>query len=151
MKTYTEAELTAQPIGYWTGAAYRAVVGRIRAELAVEQLTQPHWWILNHVAGAPGTWERNGLTGRLQRFDDQETDFAAVFDDLAERGWVLRAADGSLTLSEAGEQGRLRARARTMRAHEEMHQGITPREYAATLTVLRRVIDNLGGDSDLPS
>ena len=150
MKTYAEAELAAQPIGYWTGAAYRAVVGRIRAELAVEQLTQPHWWILNHVAGAPGTWERNGLTGRLQRFDDQETDFAAVFDDLEGRGWVLRAADGSLTLTEAGEQGRLRARERNMRAHEEMHKGITPQEYAATLTVLRRVIDNLGGDSDLP-
>jgi len=31
-----------------------------------------------------------------------------------------------------------------------MHQGITPHRYAATLTTLRRVIDNLGGDSDLP-
>jgi hypothetical protein len=112
MKTYSETELTAQPIGYWTGAAYRAVVGRIRADLALEQLTQPHWWILNHVAGAPGTWER--------------------------------------TLSEAGEQGRLRARERGLRSHEQMHEGTTPQEYAAMLTILRRVIDNLGGDSDLP-
>jgi hypothetical protein len=150
MKTYSEAELTAQPIGYWTGAAYRAVVGRIRAELAVEHLTQPHWWILNHVAGAPGTWHPGGLTERLTPFDDQHTDFAAVFADLERRGWLRRAADGSLTLTEAGEQGRLRARERTMRAHEQMHDGITPPEYAATLTVLRRVIDNLGGDSDLP-
>lgn len=150
MKTYSETELTGQPIGYWTGAAYRAVVGRIRADLALEQLTQPHWWILNHVAGAPGTWERTALTGRLTPFDDQETDFAAVFDDLQERGWLLRAADGSLTLIEEGEQGRLRARERGLRSHEQMHEGITPQEYAATLTILRRVIDNLGGDSDLP-
>lgn len=150
IKTYSEAELTAQPIGYWTGAAYRAVVGRIRAELAVEQLTQPHWWILNHVAGAPGTWERAGLTGRLTPFDDQETDFPAVFDDLEQRGWLRRAPDGSLTLTEAGEQGLARARERSMRAHEQTHQGITPQEYAATLMILRRVIDNLGGDSDLP-
>jgi hypothetical protein len=150
MKTYSETELTAQPIGYWTGAAYRAVVGRIRADLAVEQLGQPHWWILNHVAGAPGTWDRARLTERLTPFDDQETDFAAVFDDLTDRGWLRPAPDGSLTLTEAGEQGRLRARERALRAHEQMHEGTTPQEYAATLTVLRRVIDNLGGDSDLP-
>jgi hypothetical protein len=150
MKTYSEAELTAQPIGYWTGAAYRAVVGRIRADLAVEQLGQPHWWILNHVAGAPGTWEQGALTERLTPYDDQGTDFAAVFGELTGRGWLLRAPDGSLTLTEAGEQGRLRARERSLRAHEQMHEGITPQEYAATLTVLRRVIDNLGGDSDLP-
>jgi hypothetical protein len=150
MKTYSETELTAQPIGYWTGAAYRTVVGRIRAELAVEQLNQPHWWILNHVAGAPGTWHRAGLTERLTPFDDQHTDFPTVFADLERRGWLRRAADGSLTLTEAGEQGRLRARERNLRAHEQMHDGITPQEYAATLTVLRRVIDNLGGDSDLP-
>jgi hypothetical protein len=150
MKTYSEAELTAQPIGYWTGAAYRAVVGRIRAELAVEQLGQPHWWILNHVAGAPGTWAQGRLAERLTPFDDQGTDFAAVFDDLTERGWLRRAPDGTLILTEAGEQGLARARKRNLRAHEQMHEGITPQEYAATLTVLRRVIDNLGGDSDLP-
>jgi hypothetical protein len=150
VQTYSEAELAGQPIGYWTGAAYRAVIGRIRADLAVERLGQPHWWILNHVAGAPGTWRRDGLTERLTPFDDQSTDFAAVFDELAARGWLVQAADGSLTLSEAGEQGRLRARERGLRAHEQMHEGITPQEYAATLTVLRRVIDNLGGDSDLP-
>ncbi|AGZ44341.1 MarR family winged helix-turn-helix transcriptional regulator [Actinoplanes friuliensis] len=150
VKTYTQAELVAQPIGYWTGAAYRAVVGRIRADLAAEQLAQPHWWILNHVAGAPGTWDRAGLTGKLAPFDDQDTDFAAVFDNLEDRGWLVAAPDGTLTLSEAGEQGRLRARTRGRHAHEQMHEGVTPDEYAATLTVLRRVIDNLGGDSDLP-
>ena len=31
-----------------------------------------------------------------------------------------------------------------------MHKDITPQEYAATLNVLRRFIDNLGGASDLP-
>jgi hypothetical protein len=31
-----------------------------------------------------------------------------------------------------------------------MHEGVTPAEYAAALTVLRRMIHNLGGDSDLP-
>lgn len=92
IRTYTQDELAAQPIGYWGAAASRMVVAEIRAALAVERLTQPHWWILNHVAGAPGTWQRAGLTARLAPFDDQDTDFAAVFDDLTGRGWL--AADG---------------------------------------------------------
>jgi len=150
MKTYAEGDLVAQPIGYWSGAAYRAVVGRIRQDLAIERLTQPHWWILNHVAGAPGTWERVALTDKLRRFDDQGTDFAAVLDDLTGRGWLAEEENGRLTLTELGEQGRLRATERGLRANRQIHEGISPQEYAAALNVLRRMIDNLGGDSDLP-
>ncbi|GIG89393.1 MarR family winged helix-turn-helix transcriptional regulator [Plantactinospora endophytica] len=149
VKQYSEAELAAQPIGYWSGAAYRTVVGRIRAELAVEQLSQPHWWTLNHVAGAPGTWSRTALTERLQPFDDLGIDFAEMLDDLAGRGWLVEE-DGKLSLTEAGEAGRLRAKERVGRAHEQMHRGISSTEYVATLNVLRRFIDNLDGDSDLP-
>lgn len=149
IKDYPVDRLAAEPIGYWTGAAYRAVVGRIRADLAVEGLTQPHWWILNHVAGAPGSWARERLTARLARFDDQDTDFAAVFGDLRARGW-LTEADGLLTLTEEGERGRQRARSRGSAAHAQMHEGIAAADYAAALNVLRRVLDNLGEDSDLP-
>ena len=149
MTEYTREELAGQPIGYWSGAAYRAVVGRIRAELAVEQLTQPHWWTLNHVAGAPGTWSRTALADRLAPFDDLGTDFGGVFDDLVTRGWLTEEA-GTLSLTEAGEAGRLRARTRNAGAHEQMHQGISTDEYVAALNVLRRMISNLGGDSDLP-
>jgi len=149
IKEYPVERLAAEPIGYWTGAAYRAVVGRIRADLALERLTQPHWWILNHVAGAPGEWDRERLTARLTRFDDQDTDFSAVFDDLLARGWVTET-DGLFTLTEEGERGRRRARKRGSAARAQMHEGVTPEEYAAALTVLRRVMDNLGEDSDLP-
>jgi len=128
------------------------VVGRIRKELAAESLTQPHWWILNHVAAAPAHWTRAELTAKLTRYDDQGTDFTEVFADLATRGWLTEDATGTatLTLTEAGEAGRLRAKERNLRAHEQTHAGITEEEYVATLDVLRRVIANLGGDSDLP-
>ena len=128
------------------------MVGRIRKELAAESLTQPHWWILNHVAAAPAHWTRAELTAKLTRYDDQGTDFTEVFADLATRGWLTEDATGTatLTLTEAGEAGRLRAKERNLRAHEQTHAGITEEEYVATLDVLRRVIANLGGDSDLP-
>ena len=149
LKEYTPQELAAQPIGYWSGEAYRVVVGRIRTELATEQLTQPHWWTLNHVAGAPGEWSRARLAERLVPFDDLGIDFGGVFDDLIARGWMTEK-DGTLFLSEAGEAGRLRAQARNAHAHEQMHEGIETEEYVAALNVLRRMIANLGGDSDLP-
>ncbi|MEU4333289.1 MarR family transcriptional regulator [Micromonospora lupini] len=149
IKEYTREELAAQPIGYWSGTAYRTVVGRIRAELAVEQLTQPHWWTLNHVAGAPGKWSRAQLTERLAPFDDLGIDFEEVIDDLVARGWMTEQA-GALSLTEAGEAGRLRAKERSAQAHEQTHQGITTDEYVTALNVLRRMISNLGGNSDLP-
>jgi hypothetical protein len=58
--------------------------------------------------------------------------------------------DGTLTLTEFGEAGRLRAEDRNARAREQMHEGIEPAEYVAALNVLRRMIANLGGNSDLP-
>jgi hypothetical protein len=88
MKEYAPEQLASQPIGYWSGEAYRSVVGRIRAELAVEGLTQPHWWTLNHVAGAPHEWNRAKLAEKLKRFDDLGVDFDGVFDDLVSRGWM---------------------------------------------------------------
>ncbi|MFE6668696.1 MarR family transcriptional regulator [Streptomyces sp. NPDC057697] len=146
---YSQDRLAAQPIGYWSGAANEIIVGSIRGALAEEGLTQPHWWILNHVAGAPEQWTRAPLTAKLSPFDRQDTDFEAVYDDLASRGWIAEPG-GRLTLTEAGEEGRQRARARTLEVHERTHNGVETADYVTTLNVLRRMIANLGGDSDLP-
>ncbi|MFE7620911.1 MarR family transcriptional regulator [Streptomyces sp. NPDC057496] len=146
---YSQDRLAAQPIGYWTGIANEIIVGGIRAALAEEGLTQPHWWILNHVAGAPEQWTRASLTDRLSPFDRQDTDFEAVHTDLASRGWIAEPG-GRLVLTEAGEEGRQRAKARTLKVHERMHDGVETTDYVTTLNVLRRMITNLGGNSDLP-
>lgn len=149
IKEYSQDELAAQPVGYWTGAANEIIVGSLRAALGEEDLTQPHWWILNHVAGAPGEWTRAALTAKLSEFDTQDLDFEAIYADLVARGWIKEAA-GGLTLTEDGEAGRRRAMARNLKVHEQMHHGIDTAEYVAALNVLRRMITNLGGNSDLP-
>ncbi|WP_256788147.1 hypothetical protein [Frankia sp. AvcI1] len=89
------------------------------------------------------------LAERLGPFDDLGIDVDGVFDDLVARGWMTEDA-GTLTLTEAGEAGRLRAGERNARAHEQMQEGVGTAEYVAALNVPRRVIANLGGDSDLP-
>ncbi|MET4923216.1 MarR family transcriptional regulator [Streptomyces sp. PSRA5] len=117
--------------------------------LAVEHLTQPHWWTLNHVAGAPGAWGRARPTDQLAPFGDRDSDFEAVYGDLIARG-RLTEESGAFVLTEAGEAGRPRAGERPAEVNERVHEGITPREYAAAPNVLRRMIGNLGGDSALP-
>lgn len=147
---YSTEELAAQPIGYWSGVAYRAVTDRIRAALGEEQLTQPHWWILNHVAGAPGEWNRRRLAEILLPYADAGVDLGPVFADLIAREWLVEGAAGALTLSDAGEAGLIRARDRNAGAHALIHEDISPGEYAACVNVLRRMVANLGGNGSLP-
>ncbi|MFE6766716.1 MarR family transcriptional regulator [Streptomyces sp. NPDC057689] len=150
LKEYTQQELAAQPIGAWTGVASRLVVGALREQLAVENLTQPHWWTLNHVAGEPGRWTRAALTERLKQWDDLGIDFDEVFDDLVDRGWLTEDA-GLMTLTGAGEEGRVRAKERNLRVHRQTHEGIETADFVTTINVLRRMVANLGGDGDLPT
>lgn len=148
-KDYSQKQLAAQPIGHWSRTAANLVIGGLRTALAEENLTQPHWWTLNHVAGTPGQWTRPALTAKLAPYDDQHTDFEAVYADLTARGWLTETAD-RLTLTEAGEAGRLRAHDRNAKVHTRMREGIDDAAYAATIDVLRRTVANLGGDGDLP-
>ncbi|WP_066372359.1 MarR family winged helix-turn-helix transcriptional regulator [Herbidospora mongoliensis] len=150
IKEYPPEVLNGQPIGAWTGEAYRRVVGAIRAELAVESLTQPHWWTLNHAAAAPGRWSRGELASRLATWEDLGLDFETVFDDLVGRGWVTEL-DGRLTLTDEGEAGRLRAKERLTPVLERTRDGVDPDDFVTAINVLRRVVANLGGDGDLPS
>ncbi|MET9681198.1 MarR family transcriptional regulator [Streptomyces coeruleorubidus] len=150
LKEYPDEELAAQPIGAWTGQAYRRVVGALRAQLAVEDLTQPHWWTLNHAAGAPAQWTRATLTERLTPYDDLDTDFEAVYDDLVARGWLTEDETGAMALTEEGEAGRIRARDRNLRVHRQTHEGIDTADFVTTINVLRRIVANLGGNGNLP-
>ncbi|MEV5646173.1 MarR family transcriptional regulator [Streptomyces flaveolus] len=149
LREYSQEELAAQPIGAWTAMACRLVVGALREQLAVEDLTQPHWWTLNHVAGKPGKWTRATLIERLAKWDDLGIDFNGVFDDLVDRGWLAEDA-GLMTLTEAGENGRVRAKERNLRVHQQVHEGIDPADFVTTINVLRRMVANLGGDGNLP-
>lgn len=151
IKEYAYEELAGQPIGFWAAEASRRVVGALRAQLSAEGLTQPHWWTLNHVAGAPGEWTRSTLTARLGKYDDLGVDFDGVYDDLVSRGWLTEdAGAGGMTLTEAGEAGRARARERNSRVQARVHEDIDTADFVTTINVLRRMVANLGGDGNLP-
>ncbi|WP_033332238.1 hypothetical protein [Streptomyces novaecaesareae] len=97
-----------------------------------------------------GGWTRTTLIERLTPYDDQATAFDTVFDDLIARGWLTEDTDGTFTLTEDGEAGRLRARERNLRIHEQAHEGIDPEDFVTTVNVLRRMVANMGGNGNLP-
>lgn len=148
VKQYPAEVLAAQPIGFWTGAADRAVVAFLRRTLAKEQLTLPQWWSLDRIAAFPGRWTWDTLAAYLAPYACPGTEFGPVFAGLVVRGWA-DDRDGTVRLTPTGEAGLAKARARMDKAYARIRDGITDDEFVAVVDVLRRMIDNVGEDSDL--
>ncbi len=147
MTTTPNNEVTSQPIGYWTGEAYRLIAGAIRDSLATEGLTQPQWWMLNHVA--KDQWTSAALLEKLApvNANEQNLDLVQELDGLLQRGWLTdHPATQELSLTPEGEEGRRRTWDRNGATHRHMIAGVSDREYDDCIRVLQRIVGNLGGD-----
>ncbi|MFF4216764.1 MarR family winged helix-turn-helix transcriptional regulator [Streptomyces nondiastaticus] len=139
--------LAAQPVAYWTWAATEALLAHIRGAMAREDVTQQQWWTLNHVDGAENGLTRAEVCERLEPYLNGVTPGAMghAVDGLLHRGWLVAGDDGRLTLTGAGRDAKARIKKLVTRLRAEIHEGITDEEYAAALTVLQRMISNVGG------
>ena len=140
-------EIKSQPIGYWTGEAYRHIARAIRQSLAAQNLTQPQWWMLNHVA--KGEWTHDALLNKLAPFNanEQELDLDHELEDLIEREWMTHdTATQELHLTVRGEEGRQQAWQRNGATHRAMIAGVSDEEYDDCIRVLQHIVGNLGGD-----
>jgi hypothetical protein len=147
--TNTTHEIKSQPIGFWAGEAYRHTSHAIRDSLAAEGLTQPQWWMLNHVAN--GEWTAPALIAKLSpaNANEQDLDLEEQMARLIERGWLTRDHEGSLRLTAEGGEGRQQTWQRNGAVHRRMIDGISDAEYDECIRILRRIVGNLGGDSSL--
>ncbi|WP_327265250.1 MarR family winged helix-turn-helix transcriptional regulator [Streptomyces sp. NBC_01232] len=147
--SHDDAELIRQPIGYWSWAAYDAVVNRTRGALAELGTTQPQWWILARVALAGDEVRtRDEVTGTLRGYlavGDQA--LSEELDTVIVRGWITQDTEGRLEMTAEGRE--FFDRAATLQKHlwDERHAGISDEEYLATLKVLQRFIHNVGGQA----
>ncbi|MFI6079984.1 MarR family winged helix-turn-helix transcriptional regulator [Streptomyces sp. NPDC051217] len=145
-----DTALAAQPIGYWSGAANRAIITHIRQAMARLHVSQPQWWVLNQLAGAPTAMSQVELARRLRDYLDPGTTLGPDIETLLARGWITTGADGRLSLTGAGEAGRARIKELVLELRAQIHDGIDDAEYVRALGVLRRMISNVGGDPDFP-
>ncbi|CAM5486369.1 MarR family winged helix-turn-helix transcriptional regulator [Streptomyces abikoensis] len=147
------ASLAAQPIGYWSWVVHEAVIRHIRGAMARTDITQPQWWILNQVDGAGG----DGLAPELLRerlgsvLGTTGDEIRLATDSLLARGWLAAGDTGLLRLTEAGQEAKARTKELVTRLRAEIHEGIGDEEYVAALRVLKRMIDNVGGENSVLS
>ncbi|MEU4118220.1 MarR family winged helix-turn-helix transcriptional regulator [Kitasatospora sp. NPDC028055] len=146
--SHSDAELIKQPIGYWSWAAYKAVVSRTRGALAELGTTQPQWWVLAQLARAEGPRTREDVSAVLRDYLDTGRDaLDAEIDATVERGWVAESAGGPLVLTSEGREFFDRAAALQGELWAERHAGISDEEYLTTLKVLQRFVHNTGGQA----
>ncbi|OKI93458.1 MarR family winged helix-turn-helix transcriptional regulator [Kitasatospora sp. CB01950] len=146
--SHSDAELIKQPIGYWSWAASKAVVARIRGALGELGLTQPQWWVLNQVAHADTPRTRDEVSAVLRGYlDTGQAGLAIEIDGALEHGWITQDADARLELTDKGREFFAVADARQDELREERHAGISDEEYLTTMKVLQRFIHNTGGQA----
>ncbi|MGW0884993.1 MarR family winged helix-turn-helix transcriptional regulator [Streptomyces sp. NPDC002671] len=144
--SHSDAGLIEQPIGYWSWAAYNAVVTRTRGALAELGTTQPQWWVLAQVARAERVKSRAEVSELLRGYLDTGAEtMGAEIDNTIARGWITEDADGRLGITAGGRAFFEKAAALQDELWAERHAGISDEEYLTTLKVLQRVIHNTGG------
>lgn len=146
--SHSDAELIKQPIGYWSWAAYDAVVTRTRTALAEIGTTQPQWWVLAQVARADTARTRDEISRLLRNYlaagpDTMESEIDRTID----QGWITQDAEGQLGLTPEGRAFYDKAAALQGELWAERHAGVSDEEYLTTVKVLQRFIHNTGGQA----
>ncbi|MEU8119596.1 MarR family transcriptional regulator [Spirillospora sp. NPDC049024] len=146
----SDAELAAQPVGYWTGLAYESIIAFIRARQAELGLTQPQFWLLRHLSKNDLSSDGRGMTvpeleQAMKSYLRREDDLEAEAKVLLERGCLTRDGEGRWWITEAGEQARLDLKRHTPEIRARIHEGIDDADYATTVRVLQKMIANTDG------
>ncbi|AEW95340.1 MULTISPECIES: MarR family winged helix-turn-helix transcriptional regulator [Streptomycetaceae] len=147
---FTDAELAAQPVGYWTRAANDAVISYINARMGEFGIAQRHWWALFQVGRATDgltTGELVELMRRIRPYVDAPSVEPAVAE-LVERALLVRDTTGRLTLTDSGAALRDRVQLLVQENRARIHAGIPDEDYVTTVKVLRRMIENVGGNAE---
>ena len=146
----SDPALGRQPIGYWAGVTHRLVVGFVRAAIAGQGVSQPQWWLLNQLSTGPASRRQlaAALHNRLDSTGPEPAELDPLLDGLTSLGWATEAG-GVLQLTDSGRQRRELVLAAVVTARRQVHDGIGEDEYVAALTVLRRMVRNVGGADGL--
>jgi hypothetical protein len=148
---FTDAELLTQPMGYWTGAAREAIVGHINGSLGELGIAQRHWWSLYRVSESEHGLTREEVAkhiAEIRPYVDVSV-LGVAIDELIERGWLAADPEDRLTLTDAGSAALTQIRDGIIPgALARVREGVSDEEFVLTIKVLRRMIGNVGGNTD---
>ncbi|WP_351225972.1 MarR family transcriptional regulator [Streptomyces sp. NPDC002133] len=150
---FSDAELAAQPVAYWTGVAHETLVAYVRAQLAELGLTQPQYWILRNLSKNDLSPDGRGMTvPELQRamstYLRREDDLTAAAEALLERAWLTRDDEARLWITETGDDARAAVKRHAPAVRDRIHRGIDDADHLTAMKVLQQMIRNTGGTAD---
>jgi hypothetical protein len=134
-----------QPIGFWTIRAGEAIRTRIRAALAEIDVTQPEWWVLHQLSLHPDGVERAAVVDVIG-----SNDTPAVIEEAIDAGLAKGriSADGTVLRSTPAGTAAFDSAVEVQKGLQaERMQGVTVEDYATTITVLQKMIVNVGGEA----
>lgn len=144
-----DARLADEPVGYWTGAAHRAVMSYLRAAQARFGLTTAQYWVLRQLSPDDLSADGSGRTvdelaeAMRAYYTGERAELAAEVDDMVGRGLLSRDGGGRVSITPGGEERRLAFKKEAPLVRARIHDGIEDADYVAALKVLRRMIDNV--------
>ncbi len=132
-----------QPIGFWTVRAGEAIRARTRGALLEVGVSQPEWWLLHQLSLRPDGIDRAETIEKIGHNDTPDAIVDAI-DSAVAQGWV-REVGSTLVCTESGLEQFERAFQVQRDLQAERMQGISDADFATTIQVLQRTIDNVGG------
>ena len=134
-----------QPLGFWTARAGEAIRTRTRGALADLGVTQPQWWVLHQLSLHRDGVDRTELVDTVGPNETPQAIEDAI-DTAQQHGWLT--CDGTtLRSTESGTAVFTRCAAVQVQLQAERTRGISDEDFATTITVLQRTIDNVGGQA----
>ncbi|KJY35389.1 MarR family winged helix-turn-helix transcriptional regulator [Streptomyces katrae] len=137
------ATLGQRPIALVAWRATEAILRHSQATLARIDVTQPQWWALNNIVRAEDGLTRDEIRAVAVPYDMGAEVMVHAVDALVHRGWLGIGADGRLTCTQEGHEGLATAKEHMDRVRADILGDITEEEYAAAVSVLQRIADNL--------
>jgi DNA-binding MarR family transcriptional regulator len=132
-----------RPIGYWVKQLDGAIEDAFAGVLSAERLTRRHWQVLSLVRETAPT--REAVDAQLGVFDQRGCAANSALDELVERGWVERDADGRHRLGPAGAAAYDDLARKVGVLRRRTSEGVREEEYRTAVDVLRRMTENLTG------
>lgn len=130
-----------QPLGFWTVRAGEAIGARTRGALRDIGLSQPEWWLLHQVSLDPDGVDRDATIEKIGHNSTPE-----AIDSAVAKGWVEQP-HSRLKSTSLGSDLFERGAVLQQELQAERMQGIRIEDFATTIRVLQRTIDNVGGEA----
>lgn len=133
----TEQLSDRRPIGWWLKAADARIDKAFEDVFRDQSITRREWQVLEPVSRAPVP--ESELLAKLKAFAGAQD----AVDQLRRRGLLANGADGTLTLTDAGQVAHSTAAAGVATIRSAVSAALPGENYATLLRLLADVVDGL--------